>query len=262
MFWSLLALIFVLFIGILEFVLDYIWHDKRTKRHKTFRVVLLIVFIGSLATSGIVVYFDKQDSKRTSAELMKQISELKKQGNNISSSSKESEEKAHKDSLVLQSQIVDLKSKLEPFVEIAKSKYPNQNIDTALEKLQKEIIETKEMAKPNTLELFAKEIKKTENGYSLILRFKPTKNIPLGIIGFSASLPINSKARILDIFPTDDSGSFHLGEKQITPEGKYAQLVYSITDMSNPMIEIKLSESTAIKIEGNNGIEPIIIEVK
>ncbi len=126
-------------------------------------------------------------------------------------------------------------------------------------KLQKEITETKQMAKSNTLFFIGKEIMKTSEGYILIIHLKSTKDEPLGQLEFTASLPENTKARILDIY---EIGLGLMVKERIFQNGKLATLVYSVTGSREVDIGIKLSGATQIRVEGNKGLIPLEFQIE
>jgi len=130
--------------------------------------------------------------------------------------------------------------------------------------LEKELIKTKSLAEPCKLELLSKTIEKVDQGYRVTLRFKPTKNERLGMLSFSAALPINTDAKILDFWPSSKSLPFTSGKdsKKIIKDHKYAQLMYSLVGFGYPSIDLLISGPTKVQIKGNNGLEPFVIEVK
>lgn len=85
-------------------------------------------------------------------------------------------------------------------------------------KLKQEIEKTNKKIKPPTLSLFSNNIQRTMCTIVCTLRFESSKNQPLGIIQFEVQLPIGSKSKIIDFWPTTDGGAFQSGpdSKQIS----------------------------------------------
>lgn len=158
----------------------------------------------------------------------------------------------------------ELNNKLEPFVNIALSKYPAYDLQSALSKLAKDIADTKRLAEPPSLVLSGKEINKDEKGITLLLQFKPTKNESLGMIEFQAEIETNNSSKILDFWPSLKGGSFSSGaeSKKISSNGKTARLIYSIIGAGNPTFELKVSKPTNVRITGNYLPEPITLRIE
>ena len=130
--------------------------------------------------------------------------------------------------------------------------------------IEKQFNEIPENIKPNKITLFSKNIEKTELDYTVLLRFKPLKNAPLGLLIFVARLPVRSNAKILDFWPTTGGGAFQSGKdsKKISEDGYTARLTYSLIGYGYPTVELKVSGSTSVQVEGNYGLEPFVIEIK
>ena len=129
--------------------------------------------------------------------------------------------------------------------------------------LEAELNKTKSLAEPCKLALHSKTIKKEKDGYRVALIFKPTKNERLGLLGFTAALPINSSARILDFWPTKGS-MFSSGKdsKKIGDDGKSARLMYSLVGFGYPSVDLVVSRPTTVQIEGNNGLKTFEVDIK
>jgi len=129
--------------------------------------------------------------------------------------------------------------------------------------LENELIQTKSLAEPCKLEFLSKNIEKVDQGYRVTLRFKPSKNERLGLLAFSAALPLNTDKKILDFWPSSKS-SFTSGKdsKKIEKDNKYARLMYSLIGFGYPSIDLVVSGPTKVQIKGNNGLEPFVIDVK
>lgn len=249
------VLITVVLIYVFQFVLDYKYPDKRTKRNKRVRIVLLVSLIALLGISAVMHIFEE----RKATKLVTEISGLRSQNDSLIGLHHKSQEDARESTKSLLARIDTLGSKLDPFIKIAASKYPNLSVERALEKLKRDIAETKEMARPNTLSYSGINVNKTKEGYFVQIRFKPRKEELIGQLIFVASLPINSKARILDFFP---SGSSAEVQNLFFADGKIAKLTYTPMGGGNPSVNIILSDTAQITFEGNKGLDSKIIHVK
>lgn len=107
--------------GLLAILLDYKWHDKRKKIFKTLRNVLIFLTIISLAI-GIYITINDDNEKKIEIKSLKE--NLDTARNTLSYI------KANGDTL---------KNQIKPFLELAKSKYPNLNEDVALDSLKNKI---------------------------------------------------------------------------------------------------------------------------
>ncbi len=119
-----------------------------------------------------------------------------------------------------------------------------------------------EKVKPPTLSLSSRETKKLESGYKITLQFTPSKNEPLGIIIFQASIDDDSDVQIVDFWPS--GGAFISGKdsKKITSDGKKARLAYSLMSAGRPKFDLTLSGRARIKIEGNYLENEIIVSLE
>ncbi|MCK4233770.1 hypothetical protein KAX75_05040 [candidate division WOR-3 bacterium] len=250
------VLLIVVLIYVFQFVLDYKYPDKRTKRNKSIRISLLVLFIVLLGISAVMHIFEE----RKATKLVTEISGLRLQNDSLIVLHHKSQEDASKNTLSLLARIDTLESNLEPFIEIAVSKYPNLVVERALKKLELDIAETKAMAKPNTLSYSSVDINKTEKGYVVRIDFRPRKDEPIGQLIFVAKLPINSKARILDF--DQSRGSAADWRRWISTDGKFARLSYTPMGGGDPGVNIVLSDTAHISFEGNKGLDPRTIHVK
>jgi len=130
--------------------------------------------------------------------------------------------------------------------------------------LEEQLEQTSKQATPPTLELLPVTVATSNTELVATLRFKPSKNQPLGTLQFYVELPIDSPARITDFWPTLAGGSYETGEdsKLITEDGHAARLVYSLLGAGYPTMELKLSGSAAVRITGNYIGDSILIEIQ
>lgn len=213
------------------------------------RVVFSLFVLAFLASVGWNVYCTIRNWHTT--ELEQKVADLK-------------EENGKKDS-----EIQRLETLLTPFRTIALERYTGPE-EEALRKLaqritglEKELAQTKEMAKPITLSLLSKNIRKNETGYAIELVFEPSKNLALGLLDFSAVLPKETNVRILDFWPAS-RGAFTTwpSSRQISDDGGRARLRYSLIGFAYPAVEIKVSGPTPLQFEGNHGLRPFVLDIK
>lgn len=107
----------VLLVTLLQIFIDYKWYDRRTKEHKQARRILPTIIIAAIIFSVITVIIDDYNSSTINKQLIE----------------------AKKERATLQGKVIELESKLDPFIEIARRKYPNQLADVALDSLFNEI---------------------------------------------------------------------------------------------------------------------------
>lgn len=102
--------IITLFIALTQVSLEYWWHDKRTKKHKFVRMVLIFFLFCLTATSIFMIFRDEKQHTK----LSKQISDIENASN-------------------------EMNSKLAPFLDAAKRIYPTLETNKALEELSKSL---------------------------------------------------------------------------------------------------------------------------
>lgn len=128
--------------------------------------------------------------------------------------------------------------------------------------LEGELQEAKELAKPPQLLLQSQKIESIQEGYKIILQFASSKNEPMGIVMFVASLPETTQAKILNFWPT--GGTFSSGEdsKKITEDGKMAKLAYQPLAMGLLTVELEISATTQVMMQGSHNLQPFMIDIK
>lgn len=229
-------------------ILKDIVSDK--KRNKTWKKILLFSMIGALVVSIWLILIDndnnikykiKSDHKIDSLISISDIFSKKQDSNNI----------------IVQYKVDELNKKLDPFVKLAISKYPNDNIQTALEKLTNEISETKEMVKPNRMVYVSHEVWKQNGSYFLNIAFKPEKNVPLGNIEVLSYIRGNPYAKIQKIWSFSSTNS----KDTISLSGQKAELLFTPMDAMNIWIGIQFSDICEVRIKGNNDFTPMWINV-
>ncbi len=117
-------IILQLIVGIglfLTVILDYMWNDKRTRKFKLSRKVLLALTLVALILSIINIYND--ETERISEKNAHQM-----QLNNMVDSLSE-----------IKSISYEMAKQMEPIIQLAKSRYPNLKTGDALQMIKKEI---------------------------------------------------------------------------------------------------------------------------
>ncbi|MDP8246522.1 MAG: hypothetical protein P9M00_00120 [Candidatus Tritonobacter lacicola] len=146
-------------------------------------------------------------------------------------------------------------------IESLKSTIDTQEQD--LEKYRKGLKTALDMAEPSKLSLLRENVIKTEEGYTVSLKFKPSKNRNLGAIVFTAKVINGFNIRIVDFWPTIEGGAFSSGpkSKEISEDGKNAKLTYQLLGVGAPTVELKISDRGNIIIQGNHLSEPVNLKV-
>lgn len=246
-FWKILISVLSSFIALLGIGLEYKWHDKKTKWHKRIRNILITLIILSAAGAIYVIYKDE-------LRVQKDI------------------QQAQEDRSALQKQLVDLNSKLDPFIELARSRYPKETTDLALQKLmndmselksktrfiEEKVVATEKRTNKPWLELVSINTKKMENDYEAIIKFKPTNDIPIGKINFVAKIIGDSFSKIANFSPLGSNMDIQIRNSVDNKE-------YSITftPMSNEeqTLQLKVTERTKIALSGSK-IDSFTFEIK
>lgn len=141
-------------IGVLEVLMEWKWHDWRTRLNK-----LLIIILILLAIASIYLIISDHSERKEQADQLRQI--IQKEEMTLDEARKREKdaikdrEKLQKNVDSLHSRLSQLVSRLEPFLEVAKLRHPDIPIDVALNFLLRELSETKELATrdiPKTLD--------------------------------------------------------------------------------------------------------------
>lgn len=127
--------------------------------------------------------------------------------------------------------------------------------------LEENLKQTRQLAQAPVLTLASHEIKTTDTGYRFTLQFVPSKNEPLGIIVFQATIQGESDAKIVDFWPSISGGAFQSGpdSKKIDPDGKQAHLTYSLASAGRPTFDLTISGKAPVKIQSNYMTNALIL---
>ena len=179
-FYKIIAIITAAGAGLLQVGLEYIWHDKRTKKHKRIRSFLIfLMVVGSISAAFLVIIDDRQ-----TAEQVRTLTEIKENAEKATKAAEAREQKAvEARDLIAQEleglqereqkaiearekiaqELAQLQEQMRPVIELATAKYPSLDVDAAVleiandvQKLQKEneqLLKRTETLKKQTKEL-------------------------------------------------------------------------------------------------------------
>lgn len=158
-FYKIIAIIIAAGAGLLQVGLEYIWHDKRTKKHKRVRSFLIfLMVVGSISAAFLVFIDDRQ-----TAEQVRTLTEIKESAEKATKAAEAREQKAVEAREKIAQELAQLQEQMRPVIELATAKYPSLDVDAAVleiandvQKLQKEneqLLKRTEALKKQTKEL-------------------------------------------------------------------------------------------------------------
>lgn len=162
---KILAIIIYAIIGFLQIGLEYIWKDRRTKAHRKIRLFLILLMTISVVSAVSLVVYDDRNSKNqieTLNSLLKISEKAVEDGKKVAIEAENRELKAQNDRKIIQNELDEIKNQIEPFLDLATTKYPDLSIDKALEKISEDI---------KTLEDNLKKSKSTIHSFSAEIAF-------------------------------------------------------------------------------------------
>ena len=133
----------------------------------------------------------------------------------------------------------------------------SQTTSNSYKEVEEKPAEIEEVAGPPILSLSSKEINQTGSGYVALLKFEPSKNQALREISFVAKIVDGSRAKIINFSPVGISMDVL---KKIAPDGKEAQLTYTITG-GYPKLKLETSDTGKVMLSGSHIAKPIILEI-
>jgi hypothetical protein len=142
-----LSPLLVLGVAFSQIVIDHIWHDKRTKKYRRTRSVLISILVIMTLFTMFIVYQSEKDNvdlKKSLKNIEQLVENLKSENITIAKQSEKLEFEAKNERASLEKKINSIEVKLEPFINVAKTTYPGINIDNALKKLLNDIDSLKE----------------------------------------------------------------------------------------------------------------------
>jgi hypothetical protein len=154
MFLKILMPVFMLGITLSTIFWGRHWKDEK---RKSLKIIIIFCAVALTLVNIWVIYNDSQDNKI----LLGKVSGLDKVLETESKTAKERDLDAKKDRVKLQDELTVIKSKLEPFVQIAQIRYPGIDADLALKKLAQEVDLLKNKAErieTRTEELASREV--------------------------------------------------------------------------------------------------------
>lgn len=127
----------ILLPSLILFCIEHFYQDRRTKKYKLFRNLLLIALGITTIINGYYIYHDQQQANKSYDRLVESMNK-----ESIQFEKRHNESKIQRDSL--KQEILYISEMLNPFIEISRKKFPNFPIDDGLEKLTEELNELKE----------------------------------------------------------------------------------------------------------------------
>ena len=119
--WKVLLQILAVVLALLVTNLDYIWHDKRTLKFKRTRLALYVFSGAFLIISIVVTVQSERKADRESQELRVKLGEL----------THETQAGAKL--------VKELQNQLQPFITLAREKYPSPDLDESLKSLHSDL---------------------------------------------------------------------------------------------------------------------------
>lgn len=175
---KIIAIISTFLAGLIQIALEYRWHDKRTKKHKRVRSLLIcFMILGVLVATISVIWDDRQSEEREQRAIDDRV-KIKADLNSLQAKydqqvleARSFEHAATQQRKQLESQIEGLQDKLEPFVTIATNRFPGQYDEKiALSKLANELRELESRTKKIETEKERERIQSTYKRPDLRLR--------------------------------------------------------------------------------------------
>ena len=112
----------------LEIGLQYWWHDRRTRAHKRLRIGLIAVLaVGAMVSLAAVV----QDDRETAEEIQR-LEALLSAADGSETAAQAREQAAIEARRVLEQRLGDLQAELQPFLELASQRHPDEAPEEAL----------------------------------------------------------------------------------------------------------------------------------
>ncbi len=156
--------------------------------------------------------------------------------------------------------LASVEAKLEPFVEVAKSRFPQLETEAALQRLREELDEVRRLAEPPEMRLESHTVRSLEQGHFVLIKFSRSKDVPLGSLQFAVALPVDTAARILELKPAVQL-SMNV-RSRISEDGKAGRLEFALPGSEDPAIKLLLSGAAPVRVEGNHNLQPFVIDVK
>ncbi len=119
--------------------LDYVWHDKRTRKFKRTRVILYVLAAITLVLSVVVTIQDDRQHRNETGQLTSVLNNLRKETATLRDEAKHSGREQQSQMAELIEGNKKLQNSLAPFQALAKTRYPGLEDREALEKLRADI---------------------------------------------------------------------------------------------------------------------------
>ncbi len=135
----------------------------------------------------------------------------------------------------------------------------SQTTESSSKEVEEKLAKIEEIAAPPTLSLMPGTITKNDSEHTRLLWFKPSKNEPLGRITFVAKVLGDSRVKIIEFY---SEGPTTLERKEISEDGKEAELAYSLIGFYYPRIVLRTSNSCKVLVSGSHITKPITVEIE
>jgi hypothetical protein len=139
MVWKIALQIIAVLTAILIANLDYLWHDKRTRKFKRTRLFLYLLAAITLILSVVVTIQDDRQHRHEIKQLTSTLDNLQRETSAFRSEAKNSGKEQQSQMAMLIEGNKRLQDSLAPFQDLAKKRYPGLEGKEALEKLRTDI---------------------------------------------------------------------------------------------------------------------------
>jgi hypothetical protein len=139
MVWKIVLQIIAVLTAIVIANLDYLWHDKRTRKFKHTRLFLYLLAAITLIVSVVVTIQGDRQHEREVQQLTSALDNLQRETSTFRSEAKNSGKEQQSQMAALLEGNKRLQDSLAPFQDLAKKRYPDLEGKEALEKLRTDI---------------------------------------------------------------------------------------------------------------------------
>ncbi len=113
----------------------------------------------------------------------------------------------------------------------------------------------------NLLAYTGTEVHQTATGLVAIMRFKPLKTGPLGLVAMSIRMPIKSKAQIQSLAPVE-SDQYTNSQATVSENGQFAFFEGTWGEARDVAIALAVSASAHVFIKGTCGINAFQLDIQ
>jgi len=113
----------------------------------------------------------------------------------------------------------------------------------------------------NRLIFTGTDVYQTSTGLVAVIRFKPSKTGPLGLVAMSVRMPHESDAMIQTIQPVG-SAKYDEGESSVSENGRFAFFQGTLGDEKDVAIALGISGSARVFVKGSCGITAMQLDIQ